>query len=251
MQMTADRGRPSRRERPAKPALTREGIVAAALRIMAKDGLSKVTMRRVAATLDTGAASLYVYVRNTEDLHAQILDVLLDSVPRPTDGDWRERLTDLLSSYVRVLLDHHEIARMTMTTHPSGPNYLALVNTMLGLLSEGGVPDRESAWAVDLLLAFATATAVEHGTPEPSGTATADFAGLAVESAVVNDDLYPHIARLGAELLSGAGEERFRWGLDVLINGALHTPRTNAPSTTQSTAQSTAQDSVRSTAEME
>ena len=51
---------------------------------MAKDGLSKVTMRRVAATLDTGAASLYVCVRNTEDLHAQILDVLLDSVPRPT-----------------------------------------------------------------------------------------------------------------------------------------------------------------------
>src|ERR1700712_4063110 len=158
---------PSRRERPAKPALSREGIIAAALDIMEKDGLSKVTMRRIATALDTGAASLYVYVRNTEDLHAQILDALLESVRQSTDGTWRDRLTDLLSGYTRVLLDHPEIARMTMTTHPSGPNYLSLVNALLGLLREGGVPDRESAWAIDLLLAFATSIAVEHGGGRP------------------------------------------------------------------------------------
>src|ERR1700712_1178481 len=132
---------PSRRERPAKPALSREGIIAAALHIMAEEGLSKVTMRRIATALDTGAASLYVYVRNTEDLHAQILDALLESVPRPGPGNWRERLVELLTGYTRVLLEHHEIARMTMTTHPSGPNYLSMVDALLGFLQEGGVPD--------------------------------------------------------------------------------------------------------------
>ena len=220
---------PSRRERPAKPALSREGIIAAALDIMAKDGLSKVTMRRIATALDTGAASLYVYVRNTEDLHAQILDALLESVRQSTGGTWRERLTDLLSGYTRVLLDHPEIARMTMTTHPSGPNYLSLVDTLLGLLQEGGLSDHESAWVIDLLLAFATSIAVEHGS---TGRAADDFSGLAVEIAVVDRDLYPHIARLGEDLLSGAAEDRFRWGIDVLVNGALHTPRTDPRSKT-------------------
>jgi hypothetical protein len=32
---------------------------------MQPEGLSRVTMRRLAQELDTGAASLYVYVRNT------------------------------------------------------------------------------------------------------------------------------------------------------------------------------------------
>src|SRR6478672_908507 len=84
----------SRRERPAKPALSREGIVAAALAVLRAEGLERVTMRRVAAELDTGAASLYVYVRDTEDLHAQLLDALLGPVADaiPAGGTWRERL---------------------------------------------------------------------------------------------------------------------------------------------------------------
>src|ERR1700728_4591209 len=86
--------RPSRRERPAKAALTREGIIAAALRILRDEGLGKVTMRRVAQELDTGHASLYVYVRNTEDLHAQLLDAQLAGALAgpPAPGTWRGRL---------------------------------------------------------------------------------------------------------------------------------------------------------------
>jgi AcrR family transcriptional regulator len=70
----------SRRERPAKPALTREGIVATAVEVMQAEGLDRVTMRRIAQELDTGAASLYVYVRNTTELHAAMLEELLGQV---------------------------------------------------------------------------------------------------------------------------------------------------------------------------
>ena len=78
----APRTRPivSRRERPAKPALTRAGIVAAAVAVMQAEGLDRVTMRRLAQELDTGAASLYVYVRNTAELHAAMLEELLGQV---------------------------------------------------------------------------------------------------------------------------------------------------------------------------
>src|ERR1700742_4061584 len=83
----------SRRQRPSKPALTRPGIVAAAVEIMGAEGLAKVTARRLAQDLDTGPASLYVYFRNTAELHAAILDELLGTVPAPpAAGDWRERL---------------------------------------------------------------------------------------------------------------------------------------------------------------
>lgn len=223
------RGPQSRRERPAKAALTREGIIDVALAILDDEGLGKVTMRRIAAALDTGPASLYVYVRNTEDLHAQILDALLGRMaPTPDGGSWRERLRQLLTSYAQVLFDHPAIARMTMTTHPVGPHYFSLVESVLELLDEGGVPDDGAAWAVGLLLASVTATAVEHGGGDPiaaSPSNTDDLSVLAASIAVASGETYPHIVRLGDEMLAGTGVERFNWGLDVLINGILNTPR--------------------------
>ena len=134
----------SRRERPAKPPLTRAGIVAAGLAVLEAEGMEKVTMRRIATELDTGAASLYVYVQNTADLHAQMLDELLAGVTPAETGAWLTRLIDLLESYAAVLFEHPEIARLSMSTHTSGPNYLRLLDTILGLLEEGGVPEKSS-----------------------------------------------------------------------------------------------------------
>src|SRR6267143_1928337 len=100
----APRTRPivSRRERPAKPALTREGIVAAAVRVMQAEGLDRLTMRRLAQELDTGAASLYVYVRNTAELHAAMLEQLLRRGDR-AQVDLADRLITVLWSYTSIL----------------------------------------------------------------------------------------------------------------------------------------------------
>jgi AcrR family transcriptional regulator len=215
----------SRRERPAKPALTREGIIDAALTILAEEGLGKVTMRRIATALDTGHASLYVYVRDTEDLHAQILDALLGRMPAVSNrGDWRSRLHEVLASYTQILHAHPEIARMTVAAHPVGPNYFALVESILDLLSEGGVPDNVAAWGVDLLLSVVTANAVEHSADDFAGENDDALAATAALIATMGES-YPRIVRLGDGMVSGTGTEHFHWGLDVLINGILNTPR--------------------------
>ncbi|MGO1057189.1 TetR/AcrR family transcriptional regulator [Crossiella sp. CA198] len=78
---------------------SRESIIGAALELVRAEGLPRVTMRRLAQELDTGAASLYVYVRNTAELHAAVLDELLGAVDRGPGGDWRTRLERLLTSY--------------------------------------------------------------------------------------------------------------------------------------------------------
>ena len=111
----------SRRERPAKPALTREGIVAAAVGVMQAEGLDRVTMRRLAQELDTGAASLYVYVRNTAELHAAMLEELLGQVdlsPVTAAGDWSDRLIKVLWSYTRILFEQPGLAQSALVTRP-------------------------------------------------------------------------------------------------------------------------------------
>jgi AcrR family transcriptional regulator len=215
----------SRRERPAKAALTRKGIIEAALQILDEEGLGKVTTRRIAATLDTGAASLYVYVRNTEDLYAQILDALLGRMaPVPTNGSWRDRIHALLAGYAEVLVTYPEVARMTVASHPVGPNYSALVESILELLHDGGVPDSAAAWGIDVLFSAVTADAVEHGGGGPSdGEDTMSVLSNWIATAPA--EIYPRIVSLGDDMLSGAPDERFNWGIDVLINGMLNTPR--------------------------
>ncbi|MBY5437293.1 TetR/AcrR family transcriptional regulator [Rhizobium leguminosarum] len=215
----------SRRERPSKPALSREGIIAAAVALFHEEGLAKVTMRRVAAVLDTGPASLYVYISDTEDLHAEILDALLARVAEPSSpADWRGRLKGTLRSYMALLFEHPELARMAMSTMPSGANYLALVEKILALLKEGGVPDGQAAWAVDLLLLFATAQAAEKAAWKASARSPSNFSALAAIIETADVETLPNIVRHGTDLLSGRGD-RLDWGFDVLINGVLKTRR--------------------------
>lgn len=229
----------SRRTRPAKPALSRAAVVAAALDLVHHEGLERVTMRRLAAALDTGPASLYVYVRDTNDLHAAVLDAVLDAADFDAAaagggaaGDWRDHLVAVLLAYTRVLFRHPGLARAALSTRPSGPRYLALLDRLLGLLAAGGVAPDRAAWAVDLLLQQATATAAEHGarpTADGEGEAPTDeraefdrwrAAVLAAPAA-----RYPHVAAAGAALFEGDGAERLAWGLRVVVNGALGTPR--------------------------
>ncbi|MER6472300.1 TetR/AcrR family transcriptional regulator [Streptomyces collinus] len=210
----------SRRDRPAKPALSREGIVAAAVAILRAEGLRKVTMRRLAQELDTGPASLYVYVRNTDELHAAVLDELLGTMdPVPAEGTWRERLEGVLTAYTRVLLEHPSLARSALTAWPSGPHYLDLIETLLALLDEGGVPRERAAWGVDLLLQHATATAAEHAGDEPS----ADWQALRGALRGASAETHPHIAAGSGVLLSGAPEARASWAFQALINGIERT----------------------------
>ena len=75
--MSSEASPRSRRDRPAKPALSREAIVDAALAIVREEGIDALTMRRLAQALDTGPASLYVYVANRDELWDLLFDAAL------------------------------------------------------------------------------------------------------------------------------------------------------------------------------
>jgi len=216
--MTPRRVPVSRRDRPAKPPLSREGVVAVALRIMRDEGLERVTMRRLAGELDTGPASLYVYVASMAELHGALLDELLGELDLARDA-----LVDLLCEYTLLLLGHPSLARSVLALWPSGPNYLRLFDRVLGLLRAAGVPARQAAWGVDVLLQHATATAAEQGTRNESVDADREGYRLttAIEEAPADD--YPNLAHLRGELFSGTGEQRLRWQFSALVQGIATT----------------------------
>ncbi|RSM80087.1 TetR/AcrR family transcriptional regulator [Kibdelosporangium aridum] len=218
----------SRRERPAKPALTRAGIVATAVDILRAEGLAKVTMRRLAQELDTGPASLYVYVANTDELHAAMLDDLLGEVDLDTAAsgdDWRERLVGVLNSYTFVLFAHPELARAALAVMPNGENYLRLLERMLSLLDEGGVAPAQAAWGVNVLLQSATATAAEvSGRVQTQSRTEQEWDALGRALHEVDGRTHPRLHAVADQLLSGTPQERLSWSFRMLINGIITTP---------------------------
>ncbi|WP_109594175.1 TetR/AcrR family transcriptional regulator [Actinoplanes xinjiangensis] len=216
----------SRRDRPAKPAMSREGVVAVALRVMREEGLERVTMRRLAAELDTGPASLYVYVRNTAELHGAMLDELVAELDQPAvqqGEDWREQLIRLLCSCTELLFAYPSLARSVLVLRPSGPHYLRLIDTILGLLLAGDVPIRQAAWGVDMLLQQAISMAAEQGSRDEAADAEGEERALAVAVIEAPSGTYPNIAHVRDEILSGDHEQRMRWCFATIIDGLCAT----------------------------
>lgn len=210
----------SRRERPSKRALSLEWIVAETVTIMEAEGLDKVTMRRVAQALDTGPASLYVYVANTAELHAAVLDSLIRPLTVPQEGDWDERLVGLLRSYGALLHAHRGLARSAIRLKPNGPNFVVLYDQILGLLIEAGIDVVQAAWGVNVLLQYVTADAAEHSdNPDTNG-----IDDLRRTLGGADPALTPHVATYANELISGNPEDRWMWGLQVLLAGITRTP---------------------------
>lgn len=207
-----------------KQPLSRDAIVAEALRQLTTHGLKGMSLRRVAAALETGPASLYVYVEDLGELYALVLDRALAKVKlRGVAGaGWRERLLGVLQSYAGVLSASPGLAKLAFGTVAVGPNALRITETILALLEEGGIDLATGAWAVDLLILYVTATVAEHADGlDPAAPEGA--VARAVAEASERD--YPHIHAARSHLLSGSADERFAWAIDAFLRGIPQAPR--------------------------
>ena len=150
-----------RQERAAtgRPAgHSREEITAAAIEIADREGLEAVSMRRVAASLGTGAASLYRYVDTREDL----LDLMIDATATEYDlaaptGDWLADLLGIGEQARAIMRRHRWLPSLLITRSVLGPSGLVLLEHVLEVLAghPAGLPEKLEAFAV-----FSAATAL-------------------------------------------------------------------------------------------
>jgi AcrR family transcriptional regulator len=220
--------RRSTRNRPAKAPLSEDAIVDAALAILKSDGLEAVTMRRVAAGLDTGAMSLYVYVSGREGLLQAMLDRVTATIKLepPDPSRWRAQLHSLLARMHQALVAHPGIAAMTLAEAPTTEPVLLLTENLLGILLAGGLDPQDAAWACDIFVSLVTAVASEDDVRRAQGHGNdgdrkqhvdelyKTFVGLPL-------DRFPLIAAHAAQMVAGDGDERFRFAIDVVVDGVI------------------------------
>lgn len=218
----------ARDERPRRDRapLTREAIVEAAVGVLDRDGMDALSMRRVAEALGTGPASLYWHVRNKEELLQLLFERLTAELPLPLPDPerWREQLRDLGRALREQAHQHRDFARLSLGRVPSGPAFARTAEWLFDVLTPLGLPDQVISLMGDTASLFVAAFAFEEslGVPSPTGEplepeAIAEMYASYLES--LPADRFPHLVRSARALFECGPEERFDFGVDLLLRG--------------------------------
>jgi AcrR family transcriptional regulator len=213
--------------RGPKPAYSKEKIAAVAIRIADAEGLEAASIRRIAAELGSGAASLYRYVANKQDLFDLMADSVLGEDRMPgSSRDWRAGLRKAARLYRAMYLRHPWMLTVSGFRMLNGTNLLRWFEFTLSAIDGYGLDIDEMLVLSNTLFAYARGHAAsEIGEREAtvrSGMSRAEWMIEHAESvrSIVESNRFPYFNRVVKDASTPhrkAIEERgFREGLDCL-----------------------------------
>jgi AcrR family transcriptional regulator len=222
-----------------KPGLNLERIVSAAVGVADSDGLTSLSMRRVAERLGVGAMSLYRHVQDKTELLDLMIDRVLAEVRYDEDADragvgddgagWRSRLERVARANRAIYERHPWLLGLPASRPPLGPGVVAKYDAELHAVDGIGLSDVEMDLALTLVLGYArdaTASLLEwRSLPERSGEADDEWwARLEPHMARVLDDRYALAVRVGTAASTQYdgvhdAERAWEFGLQRILDG--------------------------------
>ncbi|MGQ0840997.1 TetR/AcrR family transcriptional regulator [Actinokineospora sp.] len=212
----------------AKPAITPERIVDAALAVIDADGFRALSMRTVAARLHTGPSSLYAHVRNKLELHQLVLTRLWSGleVPRPDRRRWRRQLVQVYVRQAALFGRHPGLEGAYFGTAPTSPEFLAFVEGVSALYEAGGFRGERQRDIEATLEAMSVSwglqqAALDHLTETSGRTDQQRYADIVASLREVDPERFPRVA--ATDLHSYPTREQraaaFERRLDAVIRG--------------------------------
>lgn len=204
---------PSRRRR--RP-LTKDAIVDEALRLVRAEGLSAVTMRRLAQDVGTAPMSLYRHVGDRETLLVLMLEKVADAVRLPSPvGDPRSEITAVLTAVHDALRADPWAVRLIVHHGLAGPTILPVLERLFVALTTAGFRPRDAMVAYGLLWHYSAGELLSTH----RDAAEDDFATRMVLEA--DPERYPALTEAAAAFRSGPPGDWFQENLQRLLDGLL------------------------------
>lgn len=209
----------ARHQRPRRPALTREAIVAAAIEIADSEGLEAVSMRRVAAHLGARTMSLYTHIDRKEDLLDLMHDELLGEIlfaEGELPADWREAIGMIARREREAMLRHRWFAELVGTRSQVGPNTLRHVEQSLAALDSLKLEPIEAAQIIGAVDHYMLGQVMVEILEDAKGGVSAAKTYL---REVADSGEFPRLAPLLKADWPHGGLENFERGLTWLLDG--------------------------------
>jgi AcrR family transcriptional regulator len=200
--------------------LSKQRVVAEAIRIADREGVHGLSMRRLAAELGAGAMSLYHYVASKDELLDAMIDVVFEEIELPPEeSDWQVAMRRRASSARQVLARHPwAISLMESRTSP-GPANLRHREAVTACLRKAGFSVVMTTHANWLLDSYVYGFALEESSLPFD---TADELTEMTEDVYLPQlppDQFPYLNE-SATALAAAGyvpAEEFGFGLDLIL----------------------------------
>lgn len=200
------------------PKLSRDKIVDAAIAIADKDGLSYLTMRRLADTLDVEAMSLYHHVKNKKELIAEMVDTVVPSIPTlDTCVDWKDALRRRADSMRATLIQHPWAAHEFVAGINVGPNMLRYVDTTIGYLLRAGFSYKQTDYAWNTIDSYIYGFNLQSQNfplqPSEFKAAAKQFLPM------IPKETHPNLHGMGLSMINGGhdGIQDFNFGLELIL----------------------------------
>lgn len=216
-------GQPSAGPRRGRtPTRSRREIADAAIALADREGLVAVTMRAVAQSLDTGAASLYRYVSTRDELQALMVDEVNGEfvLHGPDRRSWDDQMLDLAHQARAIYRRHPWLIEALNITPALGPNGCAYLDHAIAVLAptraDGGTM-LEAIGVFDGLVRLLC----KQERDQRLAAATESDAALADQLSAGTSPAgpYPHLAAALAE--TGPPEDQFDRVLRRVLSGLL------------------------------
>ncbi|MFC5890622.1 TetR/AcrR family transcriptional regulator C-terminal domain-containing protein [Kitasatospora sp. CM 4170] len=205
-----------------RTGLDPDTVVRAALELLDEKGADGVSLRGIAERLGVRMNTVLWHAKTKARLLELMADAILAGIPL-TDlpEPWDERVPELARRYRRCLLDHRDGAVVVAGTYAAEPATLAFAEVTVAALLDGGLDERQAAWAFWTVQYLVLGLTQE----EQALAASADDHTLARALAPGG---YPALSRVAPHLEDASFDERFEFGLSLL----LHSLRTAPPGRT-------------------
>jgi hypothetical protein len=122
-----------------------------------------------------------------------------------------------------VLVSHRDAALAGLGRIPTSPQTLTAAETLVAVLRVGGLSDRVIALGLDQLILYVSASAFEAGLLEHGGMSAVEIERYFAEVHAFYEALpaqrFPVLASVAPDMTEADGDERFAFGVDVLIAG--------------------------------
>lgn len=206
----------------ARPALSAERVIAAAVTLADSIGADALTIRKLAAALDVKPMTIYHHVPNKEAILDGMVDVVFSEIALPPTGsDWKPAMRVRCVSARGVLARHPWAAPLMEARTSPGPATLRHHDAVLGCLRGAGFSMDMVAHAYAVIDAFIYGFALQEATlPATGGDDMTELAGSI--SAAMPAGEYPHLAAFTAEHVLQPGYDfagEFDFGLDLILDG--------------------------------
>lgn len=200
-----------------RATLSRERVVEAAVEFADKHGVAELSMRKLAATLDVEAMSLYNHVKDKGDLLDGMIDHVFTSIRIPDGGlGWQDQVRLIGQAAMDRFAAHPWVSTLLMQRGNFGPGALAFMNHVIGILFEAGFEEEDVHHAWQMLASHTMGYSFQSsGGP---GVQEKDYSGF-------EEDLprlaasFPYVVRLAPFLIECSWDGEYMFGLEIIIDG--------------------------------